>query len=241
MDDVKAAILGVESLVSGYATKQVLNGIDLHLQANEIVAVIGQNGAGKSTLLKAIFGIIPIWQGQVTYHGARVDEPCPRSWLKLGAVYVPQGNRVFGDLTVGEHLELAGISLPDKSARQAGFQRAVEGWPSLKKRLHQRAATLSGGERQMLSLSMSRVLSPQVLMLDEPSLGLAPQLAMEALENIRRLNDESGVAILVVEQKVRAVLKIAQRVYVLRDGRVAYVGAAAELRHDDVRLREAYL
>jgi branched-chain amino acid transport system ATP-binding protein len=232
--------LEADSLVAGYGKKQVLGGVTLSVGRGEIVALIGHNGAGKSTLLKAIFGLIPIWDGHVRYNGQVVEAPQPRPMIRAGITYVPQGNRVFADLTVHENLQVASVTLQNGRARQAGMEWALAEYPMLKPRLKQRAATLSGGEKQILALAMSLLHSPRMILLDEPSLGLAPPLACEALKRIAALSRERGVSILIVEQKVREVLRIADRVYVLQNGQVSYTGSAESL-HDEATLRRVYL
>jgi ABC-type branched-subunit amino acid transport system ATPase component len=233
-------LLQAVSLVSGYGKKQVLSNVGISVNPGEVVAVIGHNGAGKSTLLKAIFGMIPLWAGRVLYRGEEIEKPEPRRWLARGVAYVPQGNRVFGDLSVRENLEVAAITIPGKSDRKAGINRAISHYPQLGDRLHQRAGTLSGGEKQMLALASAFVLSPQLLLLDEPSLGLAPPLVTEALARIRGVAAENGTSVVIVEQKVREVLKIADRVCVLRNGAVSFSGPSEELLNP-AKLREAYL
>lgn len=233
-------MLKVLDLVTGYGKKQVVNGISLEVGRGEVVALIGHNGAGKSTLLKAIFGLIPIWQGQVFLDGQAVPKPKPRDLLRSGVSYVPQGNRVFTDLTVHENLEMGGVTLPNKQRLKEGIERVFTLFPSLTGRLKQRAGTLSGGEKQMLALGNALILSPKVLLLDEPSLGLAPPLVSEALDRIQQISRDSGVTVLIVEQKVREVLKIARRVCVLRNGKVSFTGPAADLQ-DDQRLKQVYL
>lgn len=233
-------LLRVEDVVTGYGKKQVVNGVSLHVSRGEIVALIGHNGAGKSTLLKAIFGLIPLWQGQVVLHGKPVAKPVPRELLRAGVAYVPQGNRVFTDLTVAENLEMGGITLRGKQELKEGMERVFNLFPGLKDRLKQRAGTLSGGEKQMLALSNALIVSPRLLLLDEPSLGLAPPLISEALGRIQQISRDNGVTVLIVEQKVREVLKIANRVVVLRNGRVSFEGPAEALK-DEARLKEVYL
>jgi len=232
-------MLTVENLVTGYGKKQVLNGVSLEVSAGEIVALIGHNGAGKSTLLKAAFGLLPIWQGQVSLDGKALNAPNPREMLRAGVAYVPQGNRVFTDLTVRENLEVAGTTLPNKASRNEGIERGLGLFPALRPRLRQRAGTLSGGEKQLLALANALVVSPRLLLMDEPSLGLAPQHVAEALRHVQEINRDSTVTVLIVEQKVREVLKIAGRVYVLRTGRVSFHGPTREL--DDAKLRDVYL
>lgn len=232
--------LRITDLVAGYGKKQVLNGVSLAVIRGQIAALIGHNGAGKSTLLKAIFGMLPIRRGEVSLNGAVNPRPTPHAMLRCGVVYVPQGNRVFTDLTVYENLEMGGLLLARKQMLKEGIERVFTLFPGLKSRVKQRAATLSGGEKQMLSLANALVLSPRLLLLDEPSLGLAPRLAAEALQKITTISQDSGVTVLVVEQKVREVLKIADCVYVLRNGQVSFRGKVEEL-NDESRLRDVYL
>jgi branched-chain amino acid transport system ATP-binding protein len=232
--------LRVEGLIAGYGKKQVINGITFGVPSGEIVALIGHNGAGKSTLLKAIFGLISIWSGEVHFNGSRWAKPAPRAFLRSGAAYVPQGNRVFTDLTVYENLEIGGVTLRDKRALKEGMERVFTLFPLLKDKLKQFAGTLSGGEKQMLALSNALVLSPKMLLLDEPSLGLAPPLVSEALSRIQQISRDSGVTVLIVEQKVRDVLKIADRVLVLRTGRISFDGPVQRLT-DDAKLRQVFL
>lgn len=230
----------VDALVTGYGKKQVLNGATLDVAAGEIAALIGHNGAGKSTLLKAVFGMLPVWSGSISLDGARINAPTPRDLLRAGVGYVPQGNRVFTDLTVRENLEMGGVTLPNGARLKEGIDHVFTLFPALKPRLRQRAGTLSGGEKQMLALANVLVLSPRLLLLDEPSLGLAPPLVAEALQRIQQISRDSGASVLIVEQKVREVLKIVRRVYVLRNGRVTFSGLTESLA-DEVKLREVYL
>jgi branched-chain amino acid transport system ATP-binding protein len=227
-------------LATGYGRKQVVNGVSLSVDSSEVVALIGHNGAGKSTLLKALFGLLPIWAGQIVLDGEVLKTVNPRRLLRSGIAYVPQGNRVFNDLTVRENLKLGAVTLPNESVASEGVARALRLFPALKSRYHQHAGTLSGGEKQMLALGNALVLFPRLLLLDEPSLGLAPPLISQALNRIKELSLDSGTAVLIVEQKVREVLKIANRVYVLRNGRVSFSGPAENL-FDDAKLREVYL
>lgn len=240
MADEERHLLLLATLVTGYGKKQVLNGVSLGVAPGEIVALIGHNGAGKSTLLKAVFGMLPIWSGSVSLDGAPLNRPSPRELLRVGVAYVPQGNRVFGDLTVRENLEIAGGTLPVDVRLKDRIQHVFTLFPALTARLRQRAGTLSGGEKQMLALANALILSPRLLLLDEPSLGLAPPRVTDALQRIQQISRDSGAAILVVEQKVRQVLRIANRVCVLRNGEVSYSGTAESL-HDEAKLREVYL
>lgn len=233
-------ILDVKHLVTGYGKREIVKGVCLDVASSEIVALIGHNGAGKTTLLKAIFGLIPIWNGQLFLYGNTIRSPNPLTMLARGVAYVPQGNRVFTELTVRENLEMGGVTLRSKGKLNEGIERAVGLFPALKPKLTQIAGTLSGGEKQMLALSNALVLSPHLLLLDEPSLGLAPGLVSQTLTRIKEISANSGTAVLIVEQKVREVLKIADRVCVLRNGRISFSGPSKDLM-DELKLREVYL
>jgi len=237
LPDQGAPQLEASRIVTGYGSKRILDGVDIHVGPGEVVALIGHNGAGKSTLLKAVFGLLPLWKGSVRLKGVLVPRPSPRELLSLGVAYVPQGNRVFTDLSVGENLDIGCGRVSEKRAR---IERTYEMFPSLKDRLRQRAGTLSGGEKQMLALANALVTAPQLLLLDEPSLGLAPPLVSESLGRIREISIGGGVSVLIVEQKVREVLHVADRVYVLRNGQVSFTGSAEDLR-DETLLRNVYL
>jgi branched-chain amino acid transport system ATP-binding protein len=230
----------VRGLSTGYGNKLVLSGVDLEVGEGEIVALIGHNGAGKSTLLKAIFGLLPIWSGELLVNGGAYPAPTPQGLLRLGVAHVPQGNRVFVDMTVRENLEMGGDTLRDTSLLKARVARACTLFPALAGRLRQRAGSLSGGERQMLAFSMGLMTSPRLLLLDEPSLGLSAHLVSTALALLRDMAQKEGVAMLVVEQKVREVLQVAHRAVVLRNGGVVFAGPAGDLK-DEARLRAVYL
>ncbi len=232
--------IAFHNVCTGYGRKQVLDRVTLDVGASELVALIGHNGSGKSTLLKAAFGLLPVWNGDIVLSGLSCAPTTPRDMLRHGVAYVPQGNRVFGELTVHENLELGGLTLPSKGQVKDAIEDVLLLFPALRQRLKVRASSLSGGEKQMLALANAFVLSPRLLLLDEPSLGLAPPLVREALNRIKSINQSAGVSVLVVEQKVREVIRIAERVHVLRHGRVAFTGPADSLR-DDATLRKVYL
>ena len=232
--------LKVSGLEAGYGPKQILYGIDLVAQEKEIVAIIGHNGAGKSTLLKALFGLIAVWKGEVSYNGEPAKDWSPAVKVRKGMAYVPQGNRVFTELTVQENLETAAYTLDGKAQVGKKIEEVYSFFPALRQRQRQLAGSLSGGEKQMLSLANILVLSPRLLLLDEPSLGLSPALVREAFQKLTEINRLLGTTMLIVEQKVREVLKISQRTYLLKMGRVAYAGASAELLAGD-RIKEIFL
>lgn len=234
-----APLLYVHSLCAGYGNKRVLNKVELQMRAGEIIALIGHNGAGKSTLLKAIYGLIPLFAGSVSFDQNTSGSTNSASLRRAGLVYVPQGNRTLEDLTVLENLEIGGLQLSKISA-EAGVQRALAMFPKLSTRLKQRAGTLSGGEKQMLAMATAFIVNPRALLLDEPSTALAPAIAGATFQFIRAQARNNGLAALIAEQKVHEVLKIADRVYVLRNGSISYQGSVAEL-HDEAKLREVYL
>lgn len=239
MADRSAPLLRVTGLEAGYGGKQVLNGVSIEVAPGEIVALIGHNGAGKSTLLKTVFGLVAARNGEVVFNGEPVTSRPPRELLERGIAYLPQGNRVFTDLTVEENLVVGAAMLGGRRSREA-VEKALRTFPALLTRRRQRAGTLSGGEKQMLALANALILSPRLMLLDEPSLGLAPALVTAAFDRLQEVSAGRGVTVLIVEQKVREVLRIAHRVYVLRTGRVSFSGPSEELL-DDQTLRRVYL
>ncbi len=233
-------LLKVENLVTGYGNKQIINDISLNVRKGEIVAIIGHNGAGKSTLLKAVFGLIPLWKGTVEFKGENFYARKPHEKVRSGLSFVLQGNRVFSELTVLENLEVGGYLLNGKEELESRLKYVFDFFPRLKERKSQNAGTLSGGEQQMLTLANALMLQPEMLLLDEPSIGLSPKFVNNTFSTIKELNQKSGITILMVEQKVREVLKIAHRVYVVKLGAVAFEGPPQELLEGD-RLQEIYL
>jgi branched-chain amino acid transport system ATP-binding protein len=233
-------MLEIKNLETGYGKKQVLFGISLEVREGEIVALIGPNGAGKSTVLKAACGLIPTWKGDVLFGGVRTNGSTPAQNVARGITFCPQGNRVFDELTVRENLEIGGYQLRKKNLK-GRIEEVLGVFPALRDHLKQEAGHLSGGEQQMLSVARALVPRPKLLMLDEPSLGLAPNLVESVFDQFVRINRETGVTILIVEQKVREVLAISQRVYSLKLGGIAFSGRSENLRGDKDRLRELFL
>ncbi|HRZ13086.1 MAG TPA: ABC transporter ATP-binding protein [Kiritimatiellia bacterium] len=234
------AILTLTAAVTGYGKKQVLFGVNLAAKAGKITAVIGPNGAGKSTVLKVAHGLLPLWSGTATYDGAPLNGSTPADRVRRGITFCPQGNRVFGELTVRENLDLGGSHLPAKEVA-ARVAAVLEVFPQLPPRLKQVAGTLSGGEQQMVSIARALVSKPKLLMLDEPSLGLSPNILKDVFEKIVEVNRIQGMTILIVEQKVRKVLTIADHVYSLKLGKVAFSGPPAELISNTDVLRRLFL
>jgi len=233
-------MLEIRELETGYGKKQVVFGLSLDVREGEIVALIGPNGAGKSTVLKAVCGLIPAWKGEIRFDGTPTNGSTPAQNVARGITFAPQGNRVFADLTVVENLEIGGYPLPRKEAKQR-IAQVLDLFPVLKERLRQDAGRLSGGEQQMLALARALVPKPKLLMLDEPSLGLAPNLVTTVFRRIAEINRETGVGMLIVEQKVREVLEVCNRVYSMKLGRVAFEGPPGELKSDRARLRDLFL
>ena len=221
-------MLQISELETGYGQKQVLFGPSLEVRSGEIVALIGPNGAGKSTVLKAVCGLIPVWKGEVRFEGVRLNGSTPAHNVSRGITFCPQGNRVFGSMTVLENLEVGGFQLPRADLRKR-IEEVLAMFPVLKERNRQEAGRLSGGEQQMLALARALVPKPKLLMLDEPSLGLSPNIVETVFEKVRHINQETGVTVLIVEQKVRDVLRIAKRAYGMRLGRIALEGNPSEV------------
>jgi branched-chain amino acid transport system ATP-binding protein len=227
-------LLSVEGVVAGYSpTDEILKGVDFALSAGEIVSVIGPNGAGKSTLLKVIAGILAPSRGAVRLRGQAIHGRPPREISALGLAYVPQEQNIFPSMSVRENLEMGGFL--DRTGVRRKIDAILARFPVLAEKRRHAARTLSGGQRQILAMAMALMVEPAVLLLDEPSAGLAPRAAEALFETIRAINRE-GVAIAMVEQNALEALAIARRGYILVDGRTSRTGPAGELARDpDVR------
>jgi branched-chain amino acid transport system ATP-binding protein len=231
-------LLSVRGLVAGYGQTQVLRGVDLDVEAGEIVAVLGSNGVGKTTLNKALSGVVRAQAGEIRFDGARIDALGSPAIVAAGLIHVPEGRRIFPDMSVRENLEL-GSYRRGKADRRANLEKVFQTFPRLRERHRQAAGTLSGGEQQMLAIGRGMMGEPKLLILDEPSLGLSPLLVEEMFALIGRLNAD-GLAILLVEQNVMQSLGVAARAHVLENGRFVLSGGGAELaRNPD--LEKAYL
>jgi branched-chain amino acid transport system ATP-binding protein len=231
-------LLVVKDLVAGYDGTSVLRGVSLTVAAGSIVAVLGANGVGKTTLNKVLSGVVRPERGEVTFDGRRIDRASPAEIVATGLVHVPEGRRLFPDLSVRENLEL-GSYRRGKADRVRGLEEVLNVFPRLKERLGQRAATLSGGEQQMVAIGRGMMGQPKLLILDEPSLGLAPRLVEEMFALIRRLN-QAGLTILLVEQNVVQSLELADAAHVMENGALVLSGTGAELAGNS-ELAKSYL
>ena len=232
------ALLDIKSLRGGYGQIEVLRGVDLIVQSGEIVALLGSNGAGKSTLANVVCGIYPAWGGSVQFDSGNLSGAHYRDVVKSGLIQVPEGRKVFPNLSVLENLELGSFTRA-RARRASNLDKVFGIFPRLKERLSQLAGTMSGGEQQMLAIGRGLMAEPKLLILDEPSLGLSPLLVEEMFSLIAKLRQD-GLAILLVEQNVGQSLEIADRAYVLENGSIRFAGLPAELLSSDA-LRKAYL
>ncbi|WP_431276754.1 ABC transporter ATP-binding protein [Variovorax ureilyticus] len=231
-------LLDIQGLRGGYGRVEVLRGVDLRVNAGEMVALLGSNGAGKSTLNKMICGLCPAWSGTVRFDGQDLSGAHYREVVKAGLIQVPEGRKVFPNLSVLENLELGSFTRA-RERRASNLDKVFGIFPRLKERMGQPAGTMSGGEQQMLAIGRGLMAEPVLLILDEPSLGLSPLLVEEMFSLIRQLR-EDGLAVLLVEQNVGQSLEIADRAYVLENGSVRFSGLPQELLGSD-ELRRAYL
>jgi branched-chain amino acid transport system ATP-binding protein len=231
-------LLDVKDLVAGYDGTSVLRGVNLAIEAGSIVAVLGANGVGKTTLNKVLSGIVRPQQGEVSFEGRRIDRLSPADIVAAGLVHVPEGRKLFPDLSVRENLEL-GSYRRGRAERAQTMEHVLAVFPRLKQRFEQRAATLSGGEQQMVAIGRGMMGQPKLLILDEPSLGLAPRLVEEMFALIGRLNQE-GLTILLVEQNVAQSLELADAAHVMEQGSLVLSGTGTELAANS-ELAKTYL
>lgn len=233
------ALLEVDKVHAYYGNVHALKGISITVEDGEIVTLIGANGAGKSTTLKTISGLLSPRQGEVRLEGTSLKQYRAHEIVERGVVQVPEGRRVFGQLTVMENLEMGAYTRSDREAIKRDLDRIFTLFPRLKERKAQVAGTLSGGEQQMLSTARALMAEPRILLMDEPSMGLAPVLVDSIFETIQELH-RAGTTILLVEQNARMALQVANRGYVMQTGEIVLSGAASELRANET-VRKAYL
>ncbi len=236
-------LLSIQEAWVSYGAVEALKGISLVLNQGDIVAVLGANGAGKTTLLKAISGLIPLKKGTITLKGRDLNTILPYQRIQYGLSHVPEGRRVFSTLTVDENLNLGGYGVrmqPVGKELSKSKDWIFKLFPILKERQKQLAGTLSGGEQQMLAIGRGLICKPQILLMDEPSLGLAPIIVQEIFRVIRQIHEEEKVSILLVEQNARKALNIANYAYILENGKIPIQGKPADLKNDE-RVKAAYL
>jgi branched-chain amino acid transport system ATP-binding protein len=238
--DAAAPILAVENISVNYGAVSALRGVSLHVDPGEVVALLGANGAGKSTTLRTISGLIRPRGGAVSFLGRRIDGLPSARIVRLGIAHSPEGRRLFGSLTVAENLRLGAAARADRGGMDEDRERIYELFPRLAERSRQQAATLSGGEQQMVALGRALMARPKLLLLDEPSLGIAPILVHQIFASLAELK-QTGVTMLLVEQNMTVALDLADRAYVLRTGEVSLEGPAADLKDNYEEVAAAYL
>ena len=226
-------LLEVENLSVHYGGVVALDGVSLGVREGEIVAVMGPNGAGKSTVLKAIFGLAPVASGQV-YWRQKPLHAASHEIVKLGLAFVPQGRRVFTQLTIEENLEMGCLYLKDKGEKRRRLDEVMELFPVLFEKRRDKARAMSGGEQQMLAIGRGLMANPTTLLLDEPTLGLAPIIVKEMFAKIVEINEKRNTSIMVVEHNIRSILDVASRVYVLDKGKIAHDGTPSSLEESDI-------
>jgi len=233
-------LMKISHLHVSYGTIRAIHDLSLEVNDGEILSIIGANGAGKSTLLKTLTGLLRAESGDIWYDGLRINRKRPDKLVQMGICMVPEGRRVFPDLTVKENLELGAYTVLRRHLRQELFDLALHTFPRLKERLDQHAGTLSGGEQQMLAVGRALMGNPRLLLLDEPSMGLSPIITKEIFSLIRTINAERGISMMLVEQNAHMALEHSHRTYVLETGRIVMEGASAAVKCDPAVI-EAYL
>lgn len=233
-------MLKVEGLNAGYGAVNILWDVSFELKDGEIVAILGSNGAGKTTMVRAITGMIKPTSGSVEFNGMQLAKKSSRSILDSGIVQVPEGRQLFTDMTVLENLQMGAFSKETKAHFAQNLKKCYQWFPKLEERAKQAAGTLSGGEQQMVAVARALIGEPKLLILDEPSLGLAPNIVDDILEVARTLVRESGISVLLVEQDITKALATADRGYVIENGRIVMEGTAEELQSND-HVKKAYL
>lgn len=233
------AMLSIKDLQVYYGVIQAIKGISFEVNEGEIIALIGANGAGKTTILHTVSGLIPAKSGSVQFEGKELTKTAPHKIVQMGMAHVPEGRRVFQELTVFENLKLGAYTRKDKAEIDRSLKMVYERFPRLEERKKQVAGTLSGGEQQMLAMGRALMSSPKIILMDEPSMGLSPLLVSEIFDIIKSIN-ESGTTVLLVEQNAKKALSIADRAYVLETGNIVLEGGAKDLMNDD-SIKKAYL
>jgi branched-chain amino acid transport system ATP-binding protein len=231
-------MLNVKNLNSGYGKMQVLKDVDIEVKSGEIVALIGPNGSGKTTVIKSIFGIADVFEGMIHFKKENVKKLKTHDLIRRGVSYVPQGRIVFEDMTIKENLEMGARFIDDKEVVAQQLKEVYGLFPILKERENKKAYQLSGGQRQMLALGRALIQKPNLLMLDEPSIGLSPKLQKQLFDILLKLRDK-GIALLIVEQNAKKAIEMADRTYLLENGEIALTGGKDIIKHK--KIKEVYL
>ena len=234
-----AALLKVSNLQASYGQTRVLHGMDFVIEEGSITALLGANGAGKTTTLRALCNMVAT-VGEIYFDGKRIEAKATEDIVRLGIAHVPDGRGTFMNLSTEENLRVGAYVRRDKRAVELDFERIYAYFPRLKERRHQQAGTLSGGEQQMLAISRALMLRPKLLLLDEPSFGLAPLIVREIFNIMQSINESDGVSIFLVEQNAAMALDLADRAYLIETGRVVLAGSAEEIKNNDA-VRRSYL
>jgi branched-chain amino acid transport system ATP-binding protein len=234
-----AALLEVRGMHAQYGPSKVLHGLDFGVEEGGITTILGANGAGKTTTLRAVCGMVKT-QGEIVFAAQRIDGRATESIVRLGVAHVPDGRGTFVELSVEENLRLGAYTRRDKADVGADYERIYDYFPRLRERRRQQAGTLSGGEQQMLAVSRALMLRPRLLLLDEPSFGLAPRIVQELFEILQEINRRDRVSMLLVEQNAALALRLADQAYLLETGRVVISGSAETIRNDEA-VRRSYL
>ena len=233
-------MLKVSNIVTGYnSSLAVLGGVSFDVKEGEIVAILGSNGAGKSTTLRTVAGLMRPWEGSVVFSGEDISGVPAHEVVRKGLSLVPEGRLLFGKLTVHENLTMGAFTRRDKAEIQDSLDMVYTLFPRVKERMHQKANTLSGGEQQMVAIARGLMSKPRLLILDEPSLGLAPKLVKEVFAFVKEIN-RKGISVLIVEQNVKETLLLSDRAFIIQDGKTTFDGRSEELMDDDI-VRKAYL
>lgn len=227
-------MLKIAGLKAGYNGMEILHGVDLELSSGEIMAIIGPNGSGKSTTLKSIFNLCSIYSGKIFWNDVDITKLKTCEKILEGISFVPQGRQVFQDLTVQENLEMGGFIMKDKKIKEINIKKIYQKFPILEKKKNDYADSLSGGQQQMLAIGRALMQSPQLLLLDEPSLGLSPKARKEVFNKIKEIN-EDGTTIIIVEQNVKQALELADKIYVFEAGRISLAGGRGVVSDEKIR------
>lgn len=229
----KEQLLRLENISVNFGGVHALKNVSLSFDEGEIVALMGPNGAGKSTVLKAVFGLVKTVQGKVLWHEQEI-KPVSHEVVKMGISFVPQGRRVFRYLTVKENLELGGITIKSKNILKERIAEVLVLFPALKEKMNERTGDLSGGQQQMVAIARGLITDPKLLLLDEPSLGLAPKIVKEVFEKIKEINEKRKMAIVIVEHNIKSILSITDKAYILDKGVLVHTGVGEEILKDNI-------